>query len=332
MHEPFAAILWYLHANKTKLNSTNPQNFIVFDRGGGTLDITVVRFEKGKLYEISNCGLEGKSGDYFDERIRNYGINEFCEHNKIGPNIFQITSATEDRLRNDAEANKIRLSSELDSKLFLSNFYDKKFLDVKITRDKFEELIQSEIDEAFNLLQKTLHDSKLLSTDIDSVLLIGGSSLIPLIQSKIRKEFGIKVIAPPNANSIIAEGAAIASFYNYIPFLVKQMSIMLYDDSKFTIFEKEELLNPNKRKQISLFSTDNRDGEARLIIYEGDKLLSIMNVKIDAKLPKPYNHERIYSTFEIDENVNINVTAHGAINQQPSIISISDLHYGLRIK
>lgn len=330
IHEPFAAIVWYMFMNDL-LKSEKTRNYLVFDWGGGTLDITLARYENGKLYEINNSGIKNRSGDYFDAKIESYSISEFARNHNLSLSNIHLSKSLRDRLKYVSEKEKIQLSKIDSTNISLASFYNDKDLDIGITRKIFEELILKDIEEAYSTLIGTVSNSNYSDAEIESVLLIGGSSLIPAIYKKVLKKYGTKLIHVENASSIISEGASIISYYDYKPFLVNPIKIKLYDNSDYTIFEKDTILNNNYRS-LKFFCTDNRDGEARLIIVEGNQTKTILNVPVSPDLPKPYNHERINAEFRIDENLILHISARGATKEIASRDSVHDLRYGLMIK
>ena len=330
IHEPFAAVVWYMFMNNL-FKGEKDRNFLVFDWGGGTLDITLVRYENGRLFEINNSGIKDKSGDYFDSKIESFAISEFAKSNSINLSSMYLSKANKDRLKYVSEREKIQLSKIQKTNIILSSFYKENDLNIEINRNKFEELISNEIENAYSALVNTVSDSSFSDAEIESVIMIGGSSLIPVIYNRILKKYGTKVIHPTNANSIISEGASIISYYNFKPYLVNPIKVKLYDNSDYTVFEKDMILN-NKFKSLKFFCTDNRDGEARIIIMEGDQTKKIINIPVSSELPKPYDHERINAEFGFDENLILNVSARGATKEIPSSNSIFDLRYGLMLR
>ena len=329
VHEPFAAVLWYLNSqNLIKKDTT--KNFLVFDWGGGTLDITLVRYENGRLYELNNSGIKDKAGDYFDSKIENFSISEFANVNSLNMSSIVISKPNRDRLKYVAEKEKIELSTSINTDVLLSSFYNDIDLNVHITRNEFEKLIAKEIDEAYSALINTVENSDYSTSEIETVLMIGGTSLIPSIFNNVIKKYGSKVVHLKNANSVISEGASIISYYDFKPYLVNPIKIKLFDDSDYIVFEKNMILN-NNSKSIKFFCTDNRDGEARLIIMEGAETKKVINIEVNSELPKPYNHERINTEFKIDEDLILNIAAKGATKEKTNADTVHELRYGLML-
>ncbi|BAZ18420.1 TPR repeat-containing protein (plasmid) [Calothrix sp. NIES-4071] len=186
------------------------------------------------------------------------------------------------------------------------------------------------------LVDKVLHDARLQTSQINQILLIGGTSRIPLLINEMHKTFGVtKVVQIPNADTVIAEGAAIISYYNWQPYLVQSIGIQLADESFYTVFDSGTILKPDAaQKEVVFFCTDNREGEGRLIITEKlsnqeHKVKEIINVPISKVLQKIYK-ERVIANFTVDKDVILRISAKGSVKDKPIYTDIHDLCYGLR--
>ncbi|MBD2565129.1 MULTISPECIES: Hsp70 family protein [Nostoc] len=342
IHEPFAAVVGYLLADSEQWENLKQrrENILVFDWGGGTLDITLVKLDSGCLYEVSTAGANGKSGDYLDEVLMNYVIDTFQREKSISSEGFRIEPGIESLLLHEVEFSKIDLSIKHNSSIELFDFYSDNersynlFQD--INRSQFECLIQLQIQDAMALVDKILHDTRLQPSQINQVLLIGGTSRIPLLINEMHKTFGLtKVIELPNADTVIAEGAAIISYYDWQPYLVQPIDVQLADQNHYTVFESGTILKPDTaKKEVAFFCTDNREGEGRLIITTNldnreHQVKEIINVPISKVLQNIYK-ERIIADFRIDRDVILRVSAKGSVKDKPVYTDIHDLCYGLR--
>jgi molecular chaperone DnaK len=342
IHEPFAAVVGYLLADQNQLHTLKEkrENILVFDWGGGTLDITLVKLDSGCLYEVSTAGSNGKSGDYFDEVLMSYVIDTFQKDKIIPSEGFRVDPGIESLLLHEVEFAKIDLSRKSSASIELFDFYTDSHrnyaLYQDIERSQFESIIQTYINDAMQLVDRVLHDARLQTSQISKILLIGGTSRIPLLISKMHKTFGVtKVIQIPNADTVIAEGAAIISYHNWQPYLVQSIGIQLADESFYTVFYSGTILKPDTtQKEVVLFCTDNREGEGRLIITEKlnsqeHKVKEIINVPISKVLQKIYS-ERVVANFTVDKDVILTISAKGSVKDEPIYTDIHDLCYGLR--
>lgn len=342
IHEPFAAVIGYILSEPTQYQSLKEkrENVLVFDWGGGTLDITLVQLDSGHLYEISSSSAVGRSGDYFDEVLMSDILEEFKRKKNISSVGFKLEDGVENLLLHDVEFAKIELSDNQKTSIELSDFYkqNNKIYNLvqDITRSRFESLIDQNIEDARKLIDQVLKEARLKPSQINQVLLTGGTSCIPLLKEKIYEMFGFtKVVELSNANTIIAEGAAIISHHNWQPYLVHPICIELCDESQYTVFDKGTILNPDTaKKRVSLFCNDNTDGEGRLIITENlennrNKVKEIVNIPVAKNLKKIYE-ERIFAEFGINKDVILRINANGIFQNKPVYTEIHDLCYGLR--
>lgn len=342
IHEPFAAAIGYLFADpeQRKTLQQRRENILVFDWGGGTLDITLVKLDSGCLYEVSTAGANGKSGDYFDELLMSHIIDTFQKEKGISSESFRIDPGVESLLLHEVEFAKIELSTKQNVSVGLPGFYydsHKSYaLTQDISRDRFESLICVHIQDAMHWVDKVLHDARLQPSQINQVLLIGGTSRIPMLINEMYKTFGTtKVVELSNADTVIAEGAAIVSYHNWQPYLVQSVGIQLADQSHYTVFDSGTILKPETaQKEIVFFCTDNREGEGRLIVTtntanQEHQVKEIINVPISKTLQKIYK-ERVVADFGVDRDVILRIRAKGSIADRSVYTDIHDICYGLR--
>ena len=343
IHEPFAAVIGYLFSNSNSIENlkTVKENILVFDWGGGTLDITLVKLDSGTISEVSNKGYPDRAGDYFDELLMQDTIDKFQQENNIGSKGFKIEAGIESILLHDIEFAKIDLSEKDSASIEIIDFYSSNgknyFLDSEINRSHFESLISDDIEDAMGLVDRVLHEARLQTSQVNHVLLIGGTSKIPLLDRKMRDTFGaVKVQRIHNADTVIAEGAAIISYHNWQPYLVRPLCVQLADESHYVVFDTGTILKPETaQKEVRFFSTDNRDGEGILIVVDNlsqeryQVKEPIIKVPLSKVLRDVYE-ERIVTNFSIDRNVILNICAGGSVKNQTVSAEYHDLCYGLR--
>ena len=186
------------------------------------------------------------------------------------------------------------------------------------------------------LVDRVLHDARLQASQINQVLLIGGTSRIPILINKMHNTFGTpKVIELPNADTVIAEGAAIISYYDLQPYLVQPICIQLADQSYYTVFDSGTILkHDTAQKEVVFFCTDNREGEGRLIITtnldtQGHQVKEHIKVPISKVLKEIYQ-ERVIADFRVDRDVILRISTKGSVAGKAVYTDIHDLCYGLR--
>jgi len=343
IHEPFAAIVGYCHeASKgLRFESLKDRLFLVFDWGGGTLDITVVSINNGSIVQLSTSGMSDCAGDLFDEKLSKHVIRKFSE--RLGVSVLDVNPApgNMDRLRIESERNKIRLSDVERSQLQVAGFWNfsgqMQSINELVTREKFEDLIKIEVQDAIGQVRKALDNAGVTEDDIDRVLMIGGSSKVPVIKEMLQEKFGSRLEYVANADTIIAEGAAIIDAYNLQPSLAHSLCVEMSDGTPFKIFQSGEIANENiLSKTLNFICTDNRDGEGRLIIgekldKEGKNVISklILPVPVNPALPKPYNHERVTVKFSMDRDMVLHISAKAATQSTFVTQELYDICFGL---
>lgn len=182
INEPTAAALAY------GLDNGQPQKILVYDLGGGTFDVSVIEIGDQVIEVLATSGDNHLGGDDFDERIVNFLVEQFKETDGI--NLTKDTAAMQ-RLREEAEKAKKELSSAMNANINLPFIAMIKsgphHMDINITRSLFESMTADLIDRTVTPVENALHDAGLKKTDINMVLLVGGSTRIPAVQEKVRR-------------------------------------------------------------------------------------------------------------------------------------------------
>ena len=199
INEPTAAAIAY---GIDKLSE--PQKVMVYDLGGGTCDVTIINISSGEIKVLATHGNRNLGGKDFDDSLIEYIKKQFKA--STGLDINEDDEANQ-ILRGKCEEAKIALSSREKFKIALS-VMGKKF-DTTITREKFEELISILVNETKIDVDIALEDSGLKPSDIDKVLLVGGSTRVPAVREFIEKRMNIKPSAELNPDEVVAIGAAI---------------------------------------------------------------------------------------------------------------------------
>lgn len=325
VHEPFAAIVgYYFTSIQTsyedvieRLRSLNGQYVLTFDWGGGTLDITVVKIENGKMKEMGTAELSGIAGDEFDKKIADYVWNRFCDKldSKYLPTYLeQCKKAKWDRLLSIAEECKIALSTSDKYEYELYYAVDDEDISEVITRDEFADLIKETLDLANLKISEALETANINANEISHVLLTGGSCYIPAVQNKMRERFGHRVEIVKDADLVIAQGAAVIAELGWLPFLTKDIQIELCDNSFWPLFEKDMPIASGKvAKNSEIFTcVDQRSKRAKIIVCEGtnqkkDKNLAVLNVPV---LADQRFGDDIYIEGILDKDIVLTINAH----------------------
>jgi len=204
INEPTAAALAYGFGKK------DPQKILVYDFGGGTFDVTILDVSPDVVEVLATGGEAHLGGNDFDQRMINWLLEEFKKEQGI--DLSKDTLALQ-RLREAAEKAKTELSSALETNINLpfisSNADGPKHLEYKITRAKFEEMTKDLVEKSIEKVRQTIDEIKLNKGEINEVVLVGGTTLIPLVRSAVKDFFGKEPNKSINPEEVVAVGAAI---------------------------------------------------------------------------------------------------------------------------
>jgi len=204
INEPTAAALAYGFGKK------DPQKILVYDFGGGTFDVTILDVSPDVVEVLATGGEAHLGGNDFDQRMINWLLEEFKKDQGI--DLSKDTLALQ-RLREAAEKAKTELSSALETNINLpfisSNADGPKHLEYKITRAKFEEMTKDLVEKSIEKVRQTIDEIKLNKGEINEVVLVGGTTLIPLVRSAVKDFFGKEPNKSINPEEVVAVGAAI---------------------------------------------------------------------------------------------------------------------------
>ncbi|MBQ6895461.1 MAG: molecular chaperone DnaK, partial [Clostridia bacterium] len=204
INEPTAAALAY------GMDKDGEQKIMVYDLGGGTFDVSILEIGDGLFEVLATGGNTRLGGDDFDEKIMNYLIEEFKKENGIDLSADKIAMQ---RLKEAAEKAKIELSGVTTSNINLpfitADATGPKHLDVTLSRSKFDELTADLVEKTMEPTRKALQDAGLSASDINKVLLVGGSSRIPAVQEAVKNFIGKEPHKGINPDECVAMGAAI---------------------------------------------------------------------------------------------------------------------------
>ena len=330
INEPTAAALAY------GLDKADKElKIAVFDFGGGTLDLTILEFGGGVFEVLSTDGDTHLGGSDIDQKIIEWLADEF--KNDEGIDLLKDPIALQ-RLKEAAEKAKIELSSTTSTEINLPYITADggvpKHLVKTLTRAKFEQLINDIIKRSIEPCERALNSAKLSKTDIDEILLVGGTTRIPAVQDAVKKFFGKEPSKGVNPDEAVAQGAAIqgailngdSSVGDVVLLDVTPLNlgISTVGDVMTTMIEANTTIPTKKTMKFS--NAENNQSMASIVVFSGNrpmahdnKLLGQFNIEIT---PSPKGTNEIEVSFDIDANGILTVSAVDKALNKPSNIKI----------
>jgi len=315
INEPTAAALAY------GLDKKKDEKIAVFDLGGGTFDISILELGDGVFEVKSTNGDTHLGGDDFDQKVSNWIADEFKASDGI--NLKEDPMALQ-RLKEAAEAAKKELSSskqtEINLPFITADASGPKHLNLTLTRAKFEELVSDLVERTIAPCKQAIKDAGLKASEIDEVILVGGSTRIPKIQEKVEDIFGKESNKSVNPDEVVALGASIqggvlAGDVDDILLLdVTPLSLGIETlGSVATKLIERNTTIPTKKSQIFSTAADNQT-TVEIHVLQGERQMAVDNKTIgrfhlDGIPPAPRGVPQIEVTFDIDANGILNVGA-----------------------
>ena len=315
INEPTAAALAY------GVDKEQDQKIMVYDLGGGTFDVSIIEMGDGVQEVLATAGNNRLGGDDFDNRIINWMADEFRKDTGIDLRNDKMAAQ---RLKEAAEKAKIELSGVMQTSINLPfitvDATGPKHLDMTLTRAKFDELTHDLVEATMGPVRQALADSGLAPSDLNKVLLVGGSTRIPAVQEAVKKYLGKEPFKGINPDECVALGAAIQGgvlggdvkgilLLDVTPL---SLGIETYGGVFTKIIERNTTI-PTKKSQIFSTATDNQPS-VQVNVLQGEREMAANNkslgiFNLDGIAPAPRGIPQIEVTFDIDANGIVSVSA-----------------------
>ena len=323
INEPTAAALAY---GLDKQDET--QTVLVYDLGGGTFDVSILDLGDGVFEVRSTSGNNKLGGDDFDQRVIDYIVEDIEKEHGIDLSKDKMAMQ---RIKDEAEKAKKTLSTATKATISLPFIANGVSYETNLTRAKFEELIDDLLESTMEPVRKALKDAKLKASDIDKVLLVGGSTRIPKVQELVKKELGKEPSKGVNPDEVVAMGAAIqggvlvGDVSDIVLLDVTPLSLGLETlGGVFTVLIPRNTTIPTSKSQVFSTAADNQPA-VDIHVLQGERSMAADNKTLGrfqlANIPPaPRGVPQIEVTFDIDANGIVNVRAKDlGTNKEQSI-------------
>ncbi len=329
INEPTAAALAY------GLDKKKNETIAVYDFGGGTFDISILEVGDGVVEVKSTNGDTHLGGDNIDQRIIDWLIQEFKKDTGVDVSRDQMALQ---RLKEAAEKAKIELSTVLETEINLpfltADASGPKHMNIKLTRARFQEMVADILDRSIEPCKKALSDAGVNPSQIDEVVLVGGSTRIPKVQEIVRNLFGKEPNKSVNPDEVVAVGAAVqggvlgGEVKDVLLLDVTPLSLGIETlGGVFTRLIERNTTIPTRKSEVFSTAADNQTS-VEIKVYQGERAMAADNkllgvFQLIGIPPAPRGVPQVEVTFDIDANGIINVSARDKATNNEQKITIT---------
>lgn len=350
VHEPLAALYGWLRSQPdylSRLAQLEGRRVLVFDWGGGTLDLTLCLIRGRKMIQLANRGDNDVGGDFFDEIIRTRVTEKHAAEHGI-ENISQYeTPESRTRLLAQCELAKIELSSSEDFPIFIPNYLnreDGRHLNITVTRAELEEWTRPLIDRGLSQIDALLEEHHLSPREIELCLPTGGMVNVPAVRNGLLQRFVGRVPHLDNGDRIIAEGAAWIAYDGLRLRLAKPIELLQPDGTYLEIVAEDHVLPVENQNQAvtaqQFYCVDPRDGVANFMFARPTKVgygartapretYVLLSIRVDPTASPLV--ERLNITLMIDHDYVVHIEGHSSGMNERATRQIYDLEFALAL-
>ena len=353
VHEPMAALYGYLRTKEdpeNEIRRLEGQYLLVFDWGGGTLDLTLCQVQSGMLVQVRNDGTDDLGGDKMDEAIRREVEKRAVEAAELGSEEADINPDASLRLLTRTEEAKILLSSQEQEHIFIPGYFRNDVkdpdIDILLTRSELEEIIGQKIRQGVKRAKTLIEAADLTTSDISLCLATGGIVNMPVVKSGLYEMFGAtRVEISERGFTIISEGAAWIAHDRARLRFAKNVDVNVARNGYYSVikagYELPTAGEVSEAETLTLYCTDPRDGVGKISLLsptrhgrhvqpnDARQPLTCLNVKVEPSMQQLF--ERVMLHLEVDDNLILHASAKSAIRGDSDYRPIHELEFGLDI-
>lgn len=348
VHEPLAALYGHLRMSEGApdlIKRYDDKLLLVFDWGGGTLDLTLCRVLNGLLVQVANDGTEDVGGDVFDDELRNEVEKRSRTANGLGDDVDVLPEARK-RLLHECEKAKIRLSDRGTWNVYVDPYYqsdDQTDLQVNLSRDDLQDIVGHLVKKGVARIERLLEREGFSTASVELCLATGGMVNMPMVKNRLDELFGPgRVHVSKRSASAIAEGAAWVAHDQARLHLAKNVELGLARNSYMPLLQAGVEMpqeREHRRERFDLFCVDPSDGHGKFSLVSphrpgpqvlaNDKRRPLCNllVNVDAKAA-PFR-ERLELEISVDENLILTATAWSLNQKGRAVAEVHDLEFAL---
>lgn len=346
VHEPLAALYGYFRERNAEemLRRYDNKLLLVFDWGGGTLDLTLCRPMGNTLVQLVNDGTDEVGGDTFDEIIKQSLVKKVTLERGMDPDT-ELHPGADARLIDRCERAKIDLSSRDSALIYVDSFFhhEEDDFDYSLTQAEMEAIIKPLLDKGIKRIETILESSGFQSEQVALCLATGGMSNMPVVKRRLHEWFGPeRVEIPDNTATLIAEGAAWIAADDAGLALAKNVELSMARNSWLPLVKAGTSMPKQgeiRKQDCHLYCTDPRDGIAKfqlcvprragnqVLPNDPRTILNNLTVEVD-RAAKPFQ-ERLELDIEIDDNLILEAHARSLNKCDESRCEVHNLEFGL---
>lgn len=348
VHEPLAALYGYLRlqeGGEDLIKRYNGKLLLVFDWGGGTLDLTLCRVLDGLLVQVANDGTEDVGGDHFDEALRNEVEKRSRAAQGLGSDVDVLPEAHK-RLLHECEKAKIRLSERNTWDIYVDPYYQsdtQSDLQVSLSRGDLQDIVGHLVRKGVKRIESLLEGAGCSTASVELCLATGGIVNMPMVKNRLDELFGPgRVHVSPRSASAIAEGAAWVAHDQARLHLAKNVELVLARNSHMPLLEAGTAMPTERevrRERFDLYCVDPSDGSGkfslvcpdrpgpRVFVNDDRKALGHLVLKVDAQA-LPFR-ERLELEISVNEDLVLTAKAWSLNQNGHAETEIHNLEFAL---